>query len=101
MLQELLTEELKDLLHAEKQLVKALPKMAKAANDEELKAAFEEHLEQTKEHAARIEKILSEHNQSTRGSKCKGMEGLIAEGAEMIEGEADPEVKDADSDQPG
>jgi len=94
-LEDLYIHELKDLYSAEKQLIRALPKMAKAAKNQQLAAGFQEHLEQTKEHAARIEKILSEHKQSTRGSKCRGMEGLIAEGAEMIEEEADPEVKDA------
>ncbi|MBV8214510.1 MAG: ferritin-like domain-containing protein [Verrucomicrobia bacterium] len=94
-LKDLYIHELKDLYSVEKQLIGAIPKMAKAANDEKLGAGFREHLEQTKEHAARLEKILSEHKQSTRGKKCKGMEGIIAEGAEMIEEEADPEVKDA------
>jgi len=94
-LKDLYIHELKDLYSAEKQLIRALPKMAKAAKNQQLAAGFQEHLEQTKEHAARIETILSEHKHSTRGSKCKGMEGLIAEGAEMIEEEADPEVKDA------
>jgi ferritin-like metal-binding protein YciE len=94
-LQDLYIHELKDLYSAEKQLVRALPKMAKAANNEELAAGIQKHLDQTKEHAARLETILSSHKQSTRGAKCKGMEGIIAEGAEMIEEEADPEVKDA------
>ncbi len=69
--------------------------MAEAATNEQLAAGFKEHLEQTKEHVQRLEKILSSHAQSTRGPKCKGMEGIVAEGAEMIEEEADPEVKDA------
>jgi ferritin-like metal-binding protein YciE len=94
-LQDLYVHELKDLYSAEKQLIKALPKMVKAANDKQLATGFQEHLEQTKEHAARIERILAAHKESTRGSRCKGMEGIIAEGAEMVEEEADPEVKDA------
>ena len=94
-LQDLYVHELKDLYSAEKQLIRALPKMAKAAKDSKLAAGFEEHLEQTKQHAARLERILSNHKKSTRGSRCKGMEGIIAEGAEMVEEEADPEVKDA------
>jgi ferritin-like metal-binding protein YciE len=69
--------------------------MAKAASNKELAAGFQEHLEQTKGHAQRVEQILSSHQQTTRGPKCKGMEGIVAEGAEMIEGEADVEVKDA------
>jgi ferritin-like metal-binding protein YciE len=94
-LKDLYIHELKDLFSAEKQLVKALPKMAKAASNKELAAGFLEHLEQTKGHAQRLEQILSSHQQTTRGPKCKGMEGIVAEGAEMIEEEADNEVKDA------
>ena len=94
-LQDLYVHELKDLYSAEKQLIKALPKMAKAAKDDKLAAGFEEHLKQTKEHAARIERILANHKKSTRGSRCKGREGIIAEGEEMVEEEADSEVKDA------
>jgi ferritin-like metal-binding protein YciE len=69
--------------------------MAKAAANKELAAGFLEHLEQTKGHAQRLEKILSGHKETSRGPKCKGMEGIVAEGAEMIEEEADDEVKDA------
>jgi ferritin-like metal-binding protein YciE len=94
-LKDLYIHELKDLYSVEKQLIGALPKMAKTAKSDQLESGFQEHLEQTKEHAARLEKILSQHGQSTRGKKCKGMKGIIAEGAEMIEDEADPEVKDA------
>jgi ferritin-like metal-binding protein YciE len=94
-LEDLYIHELKDLYSAEKQLIRALPKMAKAADNEQLSSGFSEHLEQTKEHASRLEKILSDHKQSTRGAKCKGMEGLIAEGEELLQERADPEVKDA------
>jgi ferritin-like metal-binding protein YciE len=94
-LHDLYIHELKDLYSAENQLIRALPKMAKAAKNQQLAAGFQEHLEQTKEHAARIEKILAKHKKSTRGSRCKGMEGIIAEGAEMVEEQADAEVKDA------
>jgi ferritin-like metal-binding protein YciE len=94
-LKDLYIHELKDLYSADQQLVKALPKMAKAANNKELAAGFQEHLEQTKWHARRLEKILSSHKETSRGPKCKGMEGLVAEGAELIEEEADDEVKDA------
>jgi len=94
-LQDLYIHELKDLHSAEKQLVQALPKMAKAAHNEQLSAGIQKHLEQTKEHATRLEKILAAHKESARGSKCKGMEGIIAEGAEMIQEKAEPEVKDA------
>jgi ferritin-like metal-binding protein YciE len=94
-LQDLYIHELKDLYSAEKQIIKALPKLVNAASHEQLSAGFQEHLEQTKEHAARLEKILSSHQQTTRGPKCKGMEGLLAEGADMIDEEADSEVRDA------
>ena len=94
-LKDLYIHELKDLYSAEQQLIKALPKMAKAATNKELAAGFQEHLEQTRGHAQRLEQILSGHKQVARGPKCKGMEGIVAEGAEMIEEEADDEVKDA------
>lgn len=94
-LQDLYIHELKDLYSAEKQIIKALPKMAKAASNDQLASGFKEHLEQTKEHAARLERILKSHEESTRGPKCKGMEGVLAEGAEMIEEEAEDEVRDA------
>ena len=69
--------------------------MAKAATNEQLAAGFEEHFEQTKEHAVRLEKILTIHDESTRGPKCEGMEGVIKEGEEMIEEDAEDEVRDA------
>ena len=94
-LKDLYIHELKDLYSAEKQLIKALPKMVKAASNEKLAAGFQQHLEETKEQAVRLEKILKDLGQSTRGPKCKGMEGLVAEGQEMIEEEADEEVRDA------
>ena len=94
-LEDLYIHELKDLYSAEKQLIRALPKMVKAATNDELASGFQEHLEQTRTHAERLEEILSDHDQSLRGPKCKGMEGLLAEGAEMIEEEADEEVRDA------
>ncbi len=94
-LTDLYVHQLKDLYSAEKQLIKALPKMAKAATNAKLRAGFEQHLEETKEHAARLEQLLSAHGKSTRGPKCKAMEGLLEEGADLIEEEADPEVLDA------
>lgn len=93
-LTDLYIHQLKDLYSAEKQLIRALPKMAKAATNEKLKAGFELHLEETKEHASRLETLLSSHKQTTRGPKCKAMEGLIEEGKELIEEEADPEILD-------
>jgi ferritin-like metal-binding protein YciE len=94
-LKDLYVEELKDLYSAEKQLVKALPKMATAANSPELRAAFKTHLRQTAEHAARLEKICSDLGVSPRGKKCVGMEGLIEEGSDLIKEEPDPDVLDA------
>lgn len=84
LLQELLTEELKDLLSAESQLVKALPKMAKAAKDADLKQAFEEHLEQTKGHVERLKQIFEMMEAKPRAKACKGMAGLVEEGQEVI-----------------
>jgi ferritin-like metal-binding protein YciE len=84
-LKKLYIDELKDLYSAENQLVKALPKMAKAATSEELSAGFEEHLEQTKGHVQRLETIFGQLGESPKGKKCKGMEGLIEEGGEAID----------------
>ncbi len=94
-LKDLYIHELKDLYSAEKQILKALPKMVKAASNKDLAAGFSQHLEETKEHVQRLEKILAKLHSSVRGPKCKGMEGLLAEGAEMVEEEADEEVRDA------
>ncbi len=94
-LKDLYIHELKDLYSAEKQIIRALPKMVKAATNKQLAAGFEEHFEQTKEHVARLEKILASHDESTRGPKCEGMEGLIKEGEEIIEEDAEEEVRDA------
>jgi ferritin-like metal-binding protein YciE len=94
-LQALYKEQLQDLYSAEQQLIKALPKMAKTASSPQLRMAFEQHLEQTKGHAGRIEQIFRDLGGSPNGKKCKGMEGLIAEGDEMIKENADADVKDA------
>jgi ferritin-like metal-binding protein YciE len=91
---DLLVEELKDLYSAENQLIKALPKMAKAANSEELREAFETHLQETEEHAARLEKIGEQLGESMKGKKCKAMEGLVAEGKEIMEEDAVPTMLD-------
>jgi Mn-containing catalase len=84
LLRELLTEELKDLLHAENQLVKALPKMAKAANDPDLRTAFEDHLVQTKGHVERLKEIFELLDEKPKAKPCKGMAGLVEEGQEAI-----------------
>jgi ferritin-like metal-binding protein YciE len=93
-LKELYIDELKDLYNAENQLLKALPKMAKAATSEDLSAGFEEHLEQTKGHVQRLDEIFKQLGESPKGKKCKGMEGLIEEGSEAID-EYDGELLDA------
>jgi ferritin-like metal-binding protein YciE len=94
-LNELLVEQLRDLYDAENQLIKALPKMAEGANSEELREAIEEHLEQTKGHARRIETVFENLGERAKAKKCKGMEGLIKEGSETLEEDMDPDVKDA------
>ncbi len=94
-LQELYLEELKDVYDAEQQLVKALPKMAKTATNDELKAAFEQHLEQTQEHVSRLERVFEELGEKPKGKKCEAMKGLIEEGKQMMEEDASEEVMDA------
>jgi len=94
-LKELYTDELKDLYNAENQLLKALPKMAKAASSEELSRGFEEHLKQTRGHVQRLEKIFKSLGESPKGKKCKGMEGLVAEGAEVMGEDFEDGVMDA------
>jgi ferritin-like metal-binding protein YciE len=94
-LRDLYIHELKDLYSAENQLVKALPKMAKAANAKSLKAGFEKHLKETKEHVERLKKIFEELGESPGMKKCKAMEGLIKEGDEVASEDSEPEVKDA------
>ena len=94
-LNDLFAHELKDLLSAEKQLVKALPQMARGADNEALKAAFESHLEQTRTHVQRLEQIFGLLGKSPRAEHCKAMEGLIAEGSELLDEEGAEVVKDA------
>lgn len=94
-LKDLYIDEIKDLYSAERQLVKALPKMAKAANDKNLQQTFRTHLKETAQHAARLEQICQELGVSPRGKKCVGMEGLIEEGSELIKEDPDPDVLDA------
>jgi ferritin-like metal-binding protein YciE len=94
-LEDLYTDMLKDLYSAEKQLVKALPKMAKNAQSPDLQKAFQEHLKQTEGHVERIERIFSDLEGSPRGKKCVGMEGLIEEGNEILQEDAEPDVLDA------
>ncbi len=93
-LEELFLEELKDLYHAEKQLVKALPKMAKAATSEELRTAFTDHLEQTKNHVLRLEQVFETVDEKAKAKVCKGMQGLIEEGQETIAEDALAQLAD-------
>ena len=94
-LDSLFLEELKDAYHAEKQLVKALPRLAKAAQSPELKAAFTSHLKETEGHVQRLEQIFEALEQPARGKPCKGMAGLVEEGKEIMEEEGEPAVIDA------
>jgi len=94
-LKELYIDELRDIYNAENQLVKALPKMAKTANSEELRTGFEEHLEQTRGHVQRLEQIFKALGEKPSGKKCKGMEGLVAEGQEMMGEDFEDDVMDA------
>jgi ferritin-like metal-binding protein YciE len=94
-LRELYVDELKDLYSAENQIIKALPKMIKAASSPELKAGFEEHLEQTRGQVERLERIFKQLKERPTGKKCKGMEGLLEEGKVLMEEYEEPELLDA------
>ena len=94
-LHDLFVHELRDIYNAEKQLLKALPKMAKAASSDGLRAGFEEHLHQTEGHVERLERIFEAFELPPRGVKCAAMEGLVKEGGQMIDEEAEPAVHDA------
>jgi ferritin-like metal-binding protein YciE len=94
-LDSLFLNELKDVYHAEKQILKALPRMAKAASANALRDAFTKHLRETEGHVRRLEQIFKSLDQAPRGKKCKGMEGLLEEGKEIMEEEGAPEVIDA------
>ena len=94
-LNDVLQEQLEDLHSAETQLVEALPKMAQAAHSEQLREAFQTHLEETRGHVNRVKEALGELGVSNPTEVCKGMQGLIAEGEEMIQMQGDPVAKDA------
>jgi len=94
-LEKLYINELRDLYSAENQLLKALPKMAKAASSEELSDAFEKHLEQTKGHVERLEQIFKQLDENPKGKTCHGMKGLIEEGSEILEEDGEDSVLDA------
>ncbi len=94
-LRDLYVEQLRDMYDAEKQLTKALPKMAKASTSPKLKEAFETHLRETEGHVKRLEQVFTALDMAPRGKKCKAMQGLIEEGSEMMEENGEPEVIDA------
>src|SRR5258708_33096674 len=94
-IEDLFVEELKDLYSAEKQITKALPKMAKAASSEDLRQAFESHLEETNGHVERLEQICETLGKSSRSKTCEGMKGLRSEGSELIEEISKGDVLDA------
>jgi ferritin-like metal-binding protein YciE len=94
-LQELLIEEMRDVYHAEQQLLKALPRMAKAAQSERLKEVFERHLEETEQHVERLERAFEILGEPAKAKKCKAMEGLIEEGKEMMDEHKESAMADA------
>jgi ferritin-like metal-binding protein YciE len=94
-LRDVYIDELRDLYNAETQLTRALPKMAKASSNMELRQAFEEHLRQTSEHVSRLEQIFEMLEEKPTGKKCLGMEGLVKEGAETIQEDYEDPVLDA------
>ena len=94
-LKTLYTNELRDLYNAEGQLLKALPKMAKAASSDELKDAFEKHLEQTKSHVERLEEVFEDIGEKPKGKTCRAMKGLIEEGSEILQEDGEESVIDA------
>lgn len=94
-LRDLYITELKDLYDAEDRIIKALPKMAEAANSPELRSAFEEHLQQSRNQVLRLEQIFQKLDESPKGQKCKGVEGIIDEGENLMDKDAPPAVADA------
>ncbi|HSZ60170.1 MAG TPA: ferritin-like domain-containing protein [Terriglobales bacterium] len=94
-LKQLYIDELRDIYNAETQLVKALPKMAKASTSNELRTGFEEHLEQTKGHVQRLEQIFESLGENPKGKKCAAMEGLVKEGGEVMEEDFEGALMDA------
>ena len=94
-LKDLFIDELRDTLSAEKQLLKALPKMAAASTSPDLRKGFEKHLRETEKQVERLKQVFNSIDETARAKTCKAMEGLIEEGSDIIEEDADPEVKDA------
>jgi ferritin-like metal-binding protein YciE len=94
-LEDLFVHELKDLYSAEQQILKALPKMAEAAEHQELKRAFQDHERMTRDQVQRLDMIADDLGKDIKGHKCKGIEGIIKEGEELIKAKADSDVRDA------
>lgn len=94
-LHDLLVDEIRDLYHAEKQLTKALPKMAKAASHDELRAAFETHLDETREQISRLEQVFELMEEKVKAKPCAGMAGILEEGSDMMKEDAEGAVMDA------
>jgi ferritin-like metal-binding protein YciE len=94
-LRDLFEDELRDVYDAEKQIVKALPKMIKASGSEELSSALESHLEETRGHVERLERVFESLDMSARGKHCKGMAGILEEGANLMQEDGDESVLDA------
>lgn len=94
-LRKLFLDELRDLYDAENRIVKALPKMAKAAESEKLRSGFQGHLEQTKEHVERLKQIMTSMDEKASGKKCPGMVGILEEGEELMDEDYEGSVKDA------
>jgi ferritin-like metal-binding protein YciE len=94
-LHDLFVDQLKDLYHAELQLLKALPKMAKAAGEPELKDAFTHHLEETREHVSRLEQVFADVDFKPRSKTCEAMQGLIEQAQDLIKEKVEPHVRDA------
>jgi len=94
-IQKFFVHQLQDLYDAENQLIEALPKMAQACSSSKLRSAFEEHLRQTRNQVQRLEQIFQSMQEKPKGKKCKGMQGLIKEGEEVIKEDFEPEIRDA------
>ena len=94
-MEELLIDELKDLYHAEKQITRALPRLVKASTSDELKQAFQSHLEETQGHVERLEKAFEILGKGARGKTCHGMQGVLEEGSEVIEETEKSPLRDA------
>src|SRR5918993_512425 len=94
-LRDLFLDELRDMYHAEGQMIKSLPRMAKKADSDELRTAFEEHLEETKKQQERLEEVFELFEEKPKTKVCKGMQGIIEEGKEMMQEDIDADVLDA------